>query len=48
MTGMSKSEIYRQIKAERFPPSERRSHRVAIWWETDIRAYNAGNWRTTQ
>lgn len=38
-TGLSKSEVYRQIKAGKFPPSVRQSHKIAFWWESQLNAY---------
>lgn len=39
ITGLSKSEIYRRIKAGVFPPQRRISSRVAIWPESDVTAW---------
>lgn len=36
LVGLSKTEIYRRIKANRFPAGSRISHRVAVWKSTDI------------
>lgn len=38
-TGLSKSEVYRQIQAGKFPPSVRQSHKVAYWRESQLKAY---------
>lgn len=40
--GLSKSEIYRRIKAGRFPPSIRLSPKVAVWRSQDIDAWIEG------
>ena len=34
--GLSKSEIYRRIKAGTFPPPHRLSHRVSVWLAIEI------------
>lgn len=33
---LSKTEIYRRIRAEKFPNQVRLSHRVAVWRQSDI------------
>lgn len=39
LTGLSKSEIYRRIKAGAFPSQRRISSRVAIWPESAVKAW---------
>lgn len=34
--GLSKSEIYRRIKANAFPKGHRRSHKVCIWYQSEV------------
>ena len=38
-TGMSKTDIYRKIQQGSFPRSHRRSHRVAVWFATEVREW---------
>ncbi|TGT91378.1 AlpA family phage regulatory protein [Mesorhizobium sp. M8A.F.Ca.ET.161.01.1.1] len=39
ITGLSRSEIYRQIKAGKFPRQTRRSHKVSVWRASEVIAY---------
>ncbi|WP_191569218.1 helix-turn-helix transcriptional regulator [Paracoccus yeei] len=41
-TSLSKSEVYRQVKDGRFPPQQRRSHKVAVWKLSDVDAWMRG------
>ncbi|MFC7703769.1 helix-turn-helix transcriptional regulator [Plastorhodobacter daqingensis] len=43
VTGLSKSEIYRRVKAQVFPRPRRLSHRVSVWLKSEL-----DNWMTTQ
>ena len=38
-TGLSKSEIYRRVQDNRFPPQIRISYRVAAWQESAVNAW---------
>lgn len=40
-TGLSKTEIYRRVSREEFPPSRRLSHRVAVWLESEVVQWQA-------
>jgi prophage regulatory protein len=39
LTGLSKSHLYREIAANRFPKQRRFSHKVAYWLESDVREW---------
>ena len=40
-TGLSKSEIYRRVAQKRFPAGRRISHRVTVWIESEVVAWQA-------
>lgn len=35
-TSLSKSEIYRRVNAGTFPKQQRRSHKVAVWKQSEV------------
>ncbi|MER9522511.1 AlpA family phage regulatory protein [Mesorhizobium sp. M0292] len=41
ITGLSRTEIYRRIKAGIFPAQTRVSHKVAVWKGSDIQAHQS-------
>lgn len=38
-TGYGRRHIYRMIAEGQFPKSRRRSHRIAVWYETEVEAW---------
>lgn len=39
ITSLSKSEIYRRVSDNRFPKQRRRSHKVAVWLQSEVEAW---------
>jgi|TARA_R100000935_G_scaffold25915_1_gene45857 prophage regulatory protein len=39
ITSLSKSEIYRRVNDNRFPKQQRRSHKVAVWLQSEVEAW---------
>lgn len=39
LTALSRSEIYRRVKAGIFPPQKRISHKVSVWKASQIAAW---------
>lgn len=49
MTGIgSKTDLYRRIRNGAFPASRRLSHRVAVWSETEIKAWISRMWAVAE
>ena len=38
-TAMSRSEIYSQIQAGKFPKQYRRSHKITVWFKSEVDAW---------
>ena len=41
LTGLSRSSLYRKIRAGTFPESVELGERVVGWWESEVRAWMA-------